>query len=256
MARSRFWRLPAVVFGDATEELPAVVPFDTTKIALVKRGHGILVGSYDEAKQCAIVTHIGVVLVVDESASQIEIKWKQKELILRPHSNGAVHWIKNVIFNFEPNVAKRYLFDAIFAEEYGTLEWKDRHRNIFLKTSVKSDEKSGEPDWISEKRKPFPKSGFVYLIQISNYFKFQGSKSLPDNSPFFARSKVATSQVRHAAWFTDYRYAESDLQARFHENRFDGELMYLSTGDVRRVKEFGQPVDLVNQRLDQIEVCE
>lgn len=253
MARSRFWRVPTVVFGDTPEEPPAVIPFDTTKIALVKRGHGILVGGYEEAKQCAIVTHLGVVLVVDKSASQIEVQWKQKVLILRPHATGAVHWKKTEVFNFEPNVAKRYLLDAIFAEEYGTLEWKNKRKNEVTNTLVKGNEEIEEPEWILEKRKAFPKSGFVYLIEIKDCFKFQGSKSLPGNSPFFIRSKVSNIQVRHAAWFTDYRYAESDLQARFHESRFDGELMYLSSGDIRRVKEFGQQVDLLNQRLDKIE---
>lgn len=232
----------------------AVLTIDVSKITLIKRGHGILLGDYEDIRKCAIVTHIGVVISIDSDRSQIEVQWKLKELILRPHATGAVYWEKKDVFNFEPNVAKRYMLDAIFAEEYGTLEWKNKRKNKITNTLIKQNEKIEEPSWILEKRNAFPKSGFVYLIEIGDCFKFQGSKSLPDNSPFFVRSKASNIQVRHAAWYTDYRYAESDLQARFHENRFDGELMYLSTGDIRRIKESGQLVDLVNQRLDQIEV--
>ena len=250
MAKSRFWRVPAVVFGDVTEELPAVIPFDTTKIALVKRGHGILVGSYDEAKQCAIVTHIGVVLVVDESASQIEVQWKQKVLILRPHATGAVHWRKNDVFNFEPNVAKRYLFKSIFAEEYNSVGWSDDAIKQGIAIANESNRAIEQDKWVEVKRTKFPKSGFVYLIKKANFYKFQGSKELPHRSPFFLAAKSEKLEIVNVAWFTDFKYAESELQSKFLEHRFDGEYLYLSRDDVQTIRALGVSVNKSTLTID------
>lgn len=250
MARSRFWRVPTVVFGDAPEEPPVVIPFDTTKIALVKRGHGILVGGYEEAKQCAIVTHLGVVLVVDKSASQIEVQWKQKVLILRPHATGAVHWKKNDVFNFEPNVAKRYLFKSIFAEEYNSVGWSDDSIQQGIAKANESTKAIEQDDWVEAKRTKFPKSGFVYLIKKVNFYKFQGSKELPHKSPFFLAAKSENLEIVNVAWFTDFKYAESELQSKFLEQRFDGEYLYLSRDDVQTIRASGISVNKSTLTID------
>jgi hypothetical protein len=49
-------------------------------------------------------------------------------------------------------------------------------------------------------------------------------------------------EIIHTAWFNDYRYAENDLQSRFYENRFDGELLYLDVNEIRKVKAIGEGV--------------
>jgi hypothetical protein len=250
VARSKFWRLPAFVFGDATEELPAVIPFDSTKIALVKRGHGILVGSYEEAKQCASTTHIGIVLVVDKNASQIEVQWKKKELILRPHASGAVHWKKDDVFNFEPNVAKRYLFKSIFAEEYNSVGWSDDSIKHGIAIANELNKAIAQDEWVEVKRTRFPKSGFVYLIKKANFYKFQGSKELPHKSPFFLAAKSEKLEIVNVAWFTDFKYAESDLQSKFHEHRFDGEYLHLSEGDIQTIRALGVLVNKSTLRID------
>ena len=157
MAKSRFWRFSAEVLGVKSVAPSAVLTIDVSKITLIKRGHGILLGDYEDIRKCAIVTHIGVVISIDSDRSQIEVQWKLKELILRPHATGAVYWEKKDVFNFEPNVAKRYMLDAIFAEEYGTLEWKNKRNNKITNTLIKQNEKIEEPSWILEKRNAFPK---------------------------------------------------------------------------------------------------
>ena len=104
-----------------------------------------------------------------------------------------------------------------------------------------------EPEWLVKKRTLFSKSGFVYLLKINDYFKFQGSKFLPSESPFFILNRDQEIEIVHTAWFTDYRFAENDLQSRFYENRFDGELLYLDANEIRKIKGIGENVAVVRE---------
>jgi hypothetical protein len=52
------------------------------------------------------------------------------------------------------------------------------------------------------------------------------------------------------AWFTDFKYAESDLQSKFHEHRFDGEYLYLSGDDVQKIRALGVLVNKSSLKID------
>jgi hypothetical protein len=250
VAKSRFWRFSAEVLGVKSVAPSAVLTIDVSKITLIKRGHGILLGDYEDIRKCAIVTHIGVVISIDSDRSQIEVQWKLKELILRPHATGVVHWKKNDVFNFEPNVAKRYLFKSIFAEEYNSVGWSDDSIKQSIAIANESNKAIEQDEWVEVKRKKFPKSGFVYLIKKANFYKFQGSKELPHKSPFFLAAKSENLEIVNVAWFTDFKYAESDLQSKFHEHRFDGEYLYLSGDDVQKIRASGVLVNKSSLKID------
>jgi hypothetical protein len=250
VAKSRFWRFPGEIMGAGSIEHSTVITVDVSKIALIKRGHGTIVGNYEDARKCAIVTHIGVVIAIDRKSSQIEVQWKRKEIILRPHANGAVHWKTNDVFNFEPNVAKRYLFDSMFAEEYSSVDWSAGSVKQNIVKSEETHQVIDVFDWVEVKRKKFPKSGFVYLVKKANFYKFQGSKELPHRSPFFLAASSEHLEIINVAWFTDFRYAESDLQSKFHEHRFDGEYLHLSENDIQSIKDAGVLVNKLTLTID------
>ena len=250
MAKSRFWRVSADFLGAGSAHPPAVITVEASRSKDFKCGHGILVGDFEDARKCAIVTYIGVVLATDKHSSQIDVHWKKKEIILRPHASGAVNWKKKDVFNFEPNVAKRYLFKSIFAEEFSSVDWG---KNSVKRKIVKSREVTkfiDENDWVEVKRTKFPKSGFVCLIKKDNFYKFQCSRELPNKSPFFLSARTEGIEIINVAWFTDFKYAESDLQSRFHEHRFDGEYLYLSENDIQWIKDTGVMVNKSTLTID------
>ena len=52
------------------------------------------------------------------------------------------------------------------------------------------------------------------------------------------------------AWFTDFKYAESELQSKFLEHRFDGEYLYLSRDDVQTIRALGVSVNKSTLTID------
>ena len=279
MTSSAFWRVTANTFakvsGDGSSAPPDGFAINSDIVRKIRAGNGLLLGDFDESQNCAVVSFLGVVTEVIKEKSLVQVRWREKRLVLRPHANGAVHWKRERTFNFAREVSERYLLNSIFAEEFQTVNWNSEFgpsksqtikqkskkfqsqttkagsqepNNIGLITTDLASSFSAtkiaafaqEPEWVLKKRMTFPKSGFVYLIQTINGFKFQPSKSLPKWSMFFQLNVRNDVKLVHVAWFPDYIFAESDLQARFHKNRYDGELLRLSEDEIRQVKTLGE----------------
>ena len=270
MAKPVFWRLSIECIDrhSIESEKEVLIKFvGHDNISKMRSGNGLLIGDLDESKKFAIVEYVGVVSNIDIDASLLKVVIRRKSIVLRPHPSGVVHWKEKHSFKFDPVVSTRYLFESIFAEEFETSTW-----NIDFNYSARGDERPSpsqtnspesdfftseatksesllleesvrfEPGWLIKKRTQFPKGGFVYLLKINDYFKFQASRFLPSESQFFIVNLEQKLKIIHAAWFNDYRYAENDLQARFYENRFDGELLYLDANEIRKVKAIGEAV--------------
>ena len=289
MARSTFWRLPGHYIGSLADEMPSEVllsSFGDSNIGKIRPRNGLIVGDLEQSEKFAIVALIGVVQKVDVDNQRLQVHWVKKNLILRPNPSGIVHWRRQKSFNFAPEVAQRYLFKSIFAEELESVNWgtdfglspnlNDSKRERLNKRSylpssegINYSNKSirsdlflvedeifpvVEPFWLKEKSASFPKSGFVYLIQIKDYFKFQSSRFLPYKSNFFNSVRDQEFKIVHAAWFADYKHAERDLQLKYNEHRFDGEFLYLNTDEIRKVKAFGESIGETLLKIDRLGV--
>lgn len=275
MTYSAFWRVSARALAEESDTPPDDIAFDESLVRKIRVGNGFLLGDFDESENCAVVSFIGVVTAVTKDKSLIHVRWREKRLVLRPHPTGVRYWKRDRVFNFAREVSDRYLLGSIFAEEFQTVDWDSelvkRHSrehksktalsqttkklnqgiNHVVSTTLDSSEylpSTGfahfeqEPEWVLKKRATHHKSGFVYLIQTVNGFKFQSSKSLPKWSLFFKFKVNFDVKLVHAAWFPDYIFAENELQARFHKNRYDGELLRLSEDQIRQIKAIGESI--------------
>lgn len=119
-----FWRLEPGGDVAATLRSP-VLTAPPELIAKVKRGNGIVLGTWNEDATEGRVHALGVVEGID--ARGATVTWRPVTLTLRPSGSGATQWRTRPFFKFNEVVADRYRLMDHFRSAFATTNTDSAH---------------------------------------------------------------------------------------------------------------------------------
>ncbi len=125
MASSGFWRLSlgqTLRFKGVPSEVQRL-PRAYGMREKVRAGHGLLVGDLNEVSQCGDVRWLASIEGVDLESETFKLIWRPAEITLKPTASGASFWRRKPWFGFAPDVADRYMLDALFADVFDDESW-------------------------------------------------------------------------------------------------------------------------------------
>lgn len=250
MASSGFWRLSL----DQTLRFKGV-PAEVQKLPRtfgmrekVRAGHGLLVGDLNEDSRCGDVRWLASFEGVDLESETFKLNWRPAEITLKPTASGASIWRRKPWFGFAPDVADRYMLDALFADVFDDESWSTTLTRVDL-TETGLESVAGEIGKPIEEHGVFkiakpsrrPRVGYVYLVWSQHGFKIGKSVNVKQRTKLFSVKLPFDIRVEHYAKFSDYTQAEQTLHQHFHSQRLDGEWFELSAADISLIKSFGEP---------------
>ena len=213
-------------------------------------GNGILVGTLDDTSGCAHVDWVGVAKELTPDGAGIEVVWRNADFTLKPTPAGQVYWRKSDWFNFAPEVAERYMLDAIFTDIFDDFDWTKSSRATSLavpasKQHVSTLEQTQNNAALGD-LSPAPQSlnptpGYVYLIWSQYGYKIGKAVNVKSRTKLFEVKLPFPIRVEHYAFFEDYTQAERTLHKHFHDKRLEGEWFSLAEADVALIKSLGVP---------------
>lgn len=213
-------------------------------------GNGIIVGALDDVSGCAHIDWVGVVSGIPLDGAGIQVVWRNADFTLKPTPAGQVYWRKFDWFNFAPEVAERYMLDAIFTDIFDDFDWAksrrmtplavpaQRHNEPILE-QAQSDEALG--DLLPASRSLNPTPGYVYLIWSQYGYKIGKAVNVKSRTKLFEVRLPFPIRVEHYAFFNDYTQAERTLHNHFQDKRLEGEWFRLTEADVALIKSLGVP---------------
>lgn len=192
-------------------------------LSKVRRGNFVLAARFNHAVRLGEVRAIGHILRATE---RVEVEWRRVELDLRPTANGAPFWRKDH-FKFAPNVAKRYMLEAICAEHFP--EASSAH---FIKGTPLSGE-SISPTGLASGAVD---AGHIYVIRSPYGYKIGKTRTLRDRTRLFAVKLPFPIDVVMTGWFADYSLAERNFHRQFADKRLEGEWFDLTDSDLELLR--------------------
>jgi len=250
MASSDFWRIDPselLMFHGVPAEVQRLLP-EYGSQDKVRRGHGLLAGLFNDETGCGEVRWIASIEDIDQGSKSIKLNWRNADITLKPTGSGAVNWRKRAWFGFAPDVAERYMLDALFADVFDDESWRTTQHRTDLVADPDAEAGSWDGAPIPEHpifriTKPSKRSrvGYVYLVWSEHGIKIGKSVNVKQRTRLFSVKLPFPIKVEHYAKFSDYSQAERTLHEHFHSQRLDGEWFNLSDADVELIKTFGEP---------------
>jgi hypothetical protein len=250
MAASDFWRIATselLMFRGVPAEVQRLSP-DSGSLAKVRSGHGLLAGAFNEETGCGEVNWIASIEDIDQASTSMKLNWRNADITLKPTGSGAVQWRKRQWFGFDPDVADRYMLDALFADVFDDESWRNAQQRVDLVADPDAEAGSWDGAPIAEhsvfkitKPSRRPRVGYVYLVRSEHGIKIGKSVNVKHRTRLFSVKLPFPIKVDHYAKFSDYTQAERTLHVHFHSQRLDGEWFNLSEADVELIKTFGEP---------------
>jgi len=250
MSSSDFWRIAPselLMFKGVPAEVQRLLPKYGNQ-GKVRRGHGLLAGTFNNDTRCGEVRWIASIEDIDRNSMSMKLNWRNADITLKPTGIGAVNWRKRIWFGFAPDVAERYMLDALFADVFDDEGWRLVQHRADLVADPDAEAGSWDGAPIAEHpvfqiTKPSKRSrvGYVYLVWSKHGIKIGKSVNVKQRTRLFSVKLPFPIKVEHYAKFSDYSQAERTLHKHFHSQRLDGEWFDLSAADVELIKTFGEP---------------
>jgi len=233
------------------DSLPtAVQNVDSSVSSRLSTGSGIIVGALDDTSGCAHIDWVGVIGEIALDGAETHVVWRNADFTLKPTPAGQVYWRKSDWFNFAPEVAERYMLDAIFTDVFDDFDWAKSRRTAplaapvqrhheFILESGPHNKALGDLTPASKSISPTP--GYVYLIWSQYGYKIGKAVNVKSRTKLFEVKLPFPIRVEHYAFFDDYTQAERTLHNHFHDKRLEGEWFTLTESDVALIKSLGVP---------------
>ncbi|MHA6879197.1 GIY-YIG nuclease family protein [Ralstonia pseudosolanacearum] len=197
-------------------------------MATLKPRMGIVVANWDSARQLGCASRFGIVF--GHSSEGVKVRWAATDTTYRPNPNGRRYWVQEKpFFGFAPDVVRRYMLAAAFAEHF----LDDIVFDVTPRVSKVSERLPSAN----------PTGGYVYLVKSKYGIKIGKSVNVKSRTRLFEVKLPFPISVEHYAWFDDYSHAERELHAAYHAKRLEGEWFDLSAEDVAHIKTLGTPVE-------------
>lgn len=119
----KFWRLTPVgeAAGSASaEQTTLAAPREL--ISRLSRHDGIVVASWDEARDQGRVHALGVVRNVDKVASVAIVDWRRANFTVNPSAQGRAQWVNRPFFKFADGPAAKYGLAGHFARAFSAAD--------------------------------------------------------------------------------------------------------------------------------------